>query len=113
MGTHAVIRLEQDNGKDFFAELYVHWDGYPEHMLPWLEEFNLKFTEERGNDEHYKFAQLLRFSSANGEKFNLDPSAYTGYGVGRVGQFTFVEYVYTLKADGLVSYVDGWTKPKV
>ena len=40
MGTSASIKVE---GIDF-AEVYKHFDGYPENTLPFLEYFNKDFT---------------------------------------------------------------------
>ena len=58
--------------------VYKHWDWYPEHILPWVLEFNKDFNNNRKyNDWEYKLAQLLRDSVRNWEKYNLDPSEYT------------------------------------
>lgn len=103
MATRALIKVEGLQG----VCLYKHFDGYPEATLPWLQDFNESFTKERGDDPEYKFAQLIRSSVLLQEKFNLDPSTTTGWGV-----FTFKtsdglpdarqNYTYTLKTDGTV-----------
>jgi len=100
MATRATIKIEGIN----FAKVYKHWDGNPEGMLPWLEDFNKSFTENRGDDPEYKFAQLLR-SSAD-EKYNLDSSKITGYGVIPYDQDMGEEYQYFLHRDGEVTYLN-------
>jgi hypothetical protein len=97
MGTSAVIRVENVE----YAEVYKHWDGYPEGTLAWLEKFNKEFTENRGVDNPYKFAQLLRNSVVAQEEFNLDPSETTGWGVEAYGS-VHGDFTYTLKEDGTV-----------
>ena len=68
MGTRCIIKVEGLKG----VCVYKHWDGYPKGTLPWLKDFNKKFTEERGfDDPEYKFAQLLRSSAFDCKKFNL------------------------------------------
>jgi len=99
MGTHAVIQIEGIK----YAEVYKHWDGSPDSTLEWLESFNERFQEERGTDPKYKFAQLLRSSINDAEKFNLDKSLFTGWGVmeGNSSQEEW-KYLYILKDDGSV-----------
>lgn len=97
MATSALIKVE--GLKNVY--LYKHYDGNPTYTLPWLEEFNKDFTQKRGDDPGYKFAQLLRSSIADATKFNLDPSRTTGWGVmneDNVG----VDYKYLLRKDGTV-----------
>lgn len=100
MGTRCTVRIEDIS----YAEVYVHWDGYPEHMLPWLTGFNKRFAKMRGHDPQYKFAQLLRSSAKNARKYELDKSEFTGYGVLAYGNCSDAEYVYTLHNDGTVTY---------
>ena len=98
MATRCEIKVD---GVDY-AKVYKHWDGYPEATLPWLKSFNKSFAESRGDDPQYKFAQLLRSSAFDCEKFDLDPSDTTGWGVVKFGDDCGTEYTYTLKADGSV-----------
>lgn len=98
MATRAVIKIEGIT----HAQVYKHWDGYPEATLPWLEKFNKTFTEKRGDDAEYRFAQLLRDSVRHAESFALDPSEFTGWGVTPFGADHGQEFEYTLKADGSV-----------
>lgn len=98
MGTRAIIEVEGFET----AVVYKHWDGYPEGMLDWLNAFNKDFVENRGNDLPYKFAQLLRFSAKNADKFNLDNSDYTGWGVYGKNEIDS-QYTYILKQDGSVT----------
>ena len=100
MGTRCTVRIEGIN----YAEVYIHWDGYPEHMLPWLGGFNQRFAKMRGDDPQYKFAQLLRSSVRNARKYGLDRSNFTGYGVMKFGECCDAEYVYTLKKNGTLTY---------
>lgn len=100
MATRSTIKIEGNS----FAKVYVHWDGYPEHMLPWLEEFNKEFTKNRGDCPTYKFAQLLRFSERHKRKFNLDRSKFTGWGVIEFDQDYDADFEYALHGDGSVTY---------
>ena len=103
MGTRALIKIEGIN----YCALYKHWDGAPESTLPWLEEFNKSFKENRGSDGEYKMAQLIRSSERDGDKFQLDRNAYTGWGVVSY-DFDDYAYEYTLKDDGTVTYKPAW-----
>ncbi len=97
MGTSAKIKIENVQ----YAELYKHWDGNPSSTLQWLEDFNKDFTLNRGEDPEYKFAQLVRSSTRDQEKYNLDDSKYTGWGI--VAQDSIdTDYTYTLMTDGTV-----------
>lgn len=100
MATPAIIRIE---GVEY-AQVYQHWDGYPEAMLPWLEDFNKSFAESRGDDPQYKFAQLLRFAERYAKKYNLDDSAFTGWGVVDYNDHCGAAFIYSLAADGTVTY---------
>ncbi len=102
MSTRALIEIEGMT----FAKVYKHYDGYPEATLPWLSDFNKKFTKERGNDPEYKFAQLLRSSYGDAEKYNLDKSTTSGWGVVSGEGNNDVDFMYTLKADGSVTLED-------
>ena len=97
MSTNAVIEVEGIE----FAEIWKHWDGYPEATLPWLTKFNKEFTEKRGDDPEYKFAQLLRSTKVCEEEFGLDRSDTTGWGVMKKNQMDG-SYKYILKKDGTV-----------
>ena len=99
MGTACTIKVKGFN----FAKVYKHWDGYPEATLPWLEFFNAEFTEKRGVDPLYKFAQLLRSSAFDSGNFNLDSSRETGWGVIEYSYAAGEKYEYTLQDDGSVT----------
>lgn len=94
MGTRSIIKVEGIE----FAEVYKHFDGYPEGMVGWLTKFNKDFAENRGDDPGYKFAQLLRTSQ---EEFD---GKYTGRGVVPYNSDMGQEYTYTLHTDGTVTY---------
>jgi hypothetical protein len=98
MATSASITLEGFG----VAQLYKHWDGSPESTLQWLKDFNQDFVQERGDDPSYKFAQLIRSSAFQCEKWGLDPSQYTGWGVEAQGTKLGVSYQYRLMKDGSV-----------
>lgn len=99
MGTSALIRVEGLKG----IGLYKHYDGYPEGTLPWLEEFNRNFTQYRGDDAEYKFAQLLRSSAFDAKKFHLSEDKFCGWGV-ITSTSGWFDYSYLLKKDGTVIY---------
>jgi hypothetical protein len=100
MATRATIIVEGQPS----VKAYKHWDGYPEATLPWLEEFNMAFSYARGDDPDYKLAQLLRSSALDAEKFNLDPSTATGWGIIPIDADMGEEYEYFLRHDGSVDY---------
>jgi hypothetical protein len=100
MSTRCTVKVEGVN----YAKVYKHFDGYPSATLKWLEDFNKDFTENRGNDPEYKFAQLLRSSSRDAEKYGLDDSDYTGWGVMKYADDWNEEYEYTLHKDGTTTY---------
>ena len=100
MGTRCTIKVEGVN----FSKVYKHWDGNPGSTLGWLEDFNKCFTDKRGVDSSYKFAQLLRSSSKKADEFDLDPNEFTGWGVEPYDAYVGEEYEYTLKNSGEVTY---------
>ena len=97
MATRSTIKID---GVDY-AKIYKHWDGYPSAMTEWLNSFNNQFNKERGNDPQYKFAQLLRFSEREGQRFGLDMSKTTGWGVIPFDCDYGAEYEYILTSDGV------------
>ncbi len=98
MATRACIKIEGLT----FAKVYKHWDGHPDNLLPWLMTFNEEFTEARGVDPTYKFAQLLRSSTES--RFGLDDSKCTGYGVVKFNDNCGESFEYTLHDDGTVTF---------
>jgi hypothetical protein len=100
MATSAIIKIEGLN----FAQVYKHYDGFPENILPWLEEFNTEFQRNRGSDPEYKLAQLLRSSKRLEDKFDLDPNNFTGWGIVSSKEEWGAQFIYTLHKDGSVSY---------
>jgi len=97
MATRCTIKIEGVN----YAKIYKHWDGYPDHMIPWLKEFNDDFNINRGPDSDYKFAQCLRFAQKKTSEFNLDASQYTGWGVIPFDGECGAEYEYILTSEGI------------
>lgn len=98
MSTPAMIQVPGVN-----AGLYKHFNGYPENTLPWLKKFNKDFTERRGDDPSYKFAQLIRSSVRMQEEFNLDADHYTGWGVVNNPEDWDPDFRYILEKDGSVT----------
>ena len=103
MATRATIIVEGQTS----VKAYKHWDGYEEATLPWLEEVNKTFAEARGDDPNYKLAQLLRSSAWDADKYKLDPSRDTGWGIVPIEADMWEEYEYHLHADGSVSVNTG------
>ena len=99
MSTNATIKIKGV----MFAKIYKHWDGYPEATQPFLEKFNKEFTENRGDDPEYKFAQLLRATKRLEKEFDLDSSDTTGWGVIPFNSRGSEEFEYMLEADGKVT----------
>jgi len=96
MATRAIILLEGCK----IAAAYKHSDGDPESTLDWLQEFNADFVRERGEDDGYKLAQLLRSS----EREKMGGDKYLGWGiipVPKVGEYGEA-YRYRLMRDGSV-----------
>lgn len=107
MGTRAIVKLKGFDG----VALYKHYDGYPEATLQWLKDFNESFVKNRGDDDEYKFAQLIRSSAFDCEKYGLDENRYTGWGViltpsllNPNGFICGSEFIYTLYKDGTVKF---------
>jgi len=92
MATRGTIKIEGIN----YAKIYKHWDCNPDCMLDWLNDFNNDFNTNRGHDPEYKFAQLLRFSQREGDKYHLDMSKHTGWGVVEYDEDLWADYEYTL-----------------
>jgi len=100
MSTPATIKVQGFK----VAKLYKHWDGNPASTLQWLEKFNEDFALNRGDDPSYKFAQLIRSSANDAEKYHLDPSKHTGWGVLSLDEYRG-QYEYILQTDGTVKVV--------
>ena len=95
MATRCTIEIEGVN----YAKIYKHWDGYPDAMEKWLNDFNDMFNKKRGHDPEYKFAQVLRFAQREGNIYNLDMSETTGWGVVPFGNDCNQEFEYVLTKD--------------
>ena len=101
MPTRAFVRVENFH----LCGLYKHSGGSPENILPFLEEFNKKFTKERGVDNEQKMAQLLRATMKRAKKYKFDTSLEYGYALFPVGADLGQEFEYLLKEDGSVIYI--------
>ncbi len=102
MATRSTIKIEGIK----YAKVYKHYDGSPKSTLPWLIKFNKEFSENRGTDPEYKFAQLLRSSVMMSEEFKLDTSDFTGWGVVGFNAHMDAEYEYVLHVDGSVTWTE-------
>ncbi len=100
MATRCTIIVE---GIDL-VKVYKHHDGYPEATLEWLSEFNQDYKANRGDDAEYKFAQLLRSSVRDNDKYFLYDSKYLGWGVIPRDSDAGEEFEYVLHKDGNVSF---------
>jgi len=100
MATRCCVKIEGTE----IAKLYKHWDGEPDCTLPWLKDFNEDFKKHRGIDPSYKFAQLVRSSIRDAEKYNLDSDKHTGWGIVEFNADWGAEYEYTLLENGEVNY---------
>jgi hypothetical protein len=100
MATSCSIRIEEID----YVEVYKHWDGYPENMLPWLKRFHRDFLKHRGWDPEYEIAQLLKFATRHHRKYQLDNDKYTGWGLIPFDADYGQNYIYTLKKDGSITY---------
>jgi hypothetical protein len=104
MGTHAAIIVE---GMEL-VKVYKHFDGDPDSTLPWLQDFNNKFNNERGEDPHYKFAQLLRSSIRDFNQYDLDAGEFTGWGVMPNNHDSGEDFTYFVLLDGTVRWAEGY-----
>lgn len=104
MSTRSVIRFKND---EVGSMIYKHWDGYPSATIPWLVDKVKTFTEKRGNDYTYFAAYILKSVLVDAEKYGLDDSPLTGWGLfkdnkekNKVVKDSFgVDYVYTIDLD--------------
>ena len=71
MATRCTIKIEGVN----YAKIYKHWDGYPDHMLDWLNEFNDGFNKKRGENPEYKFCLLYTSPSPRDRTRSRMPSS--------------------------------------
>jgi len=86
-------------------EIYIHRVISQDLFLKWLNEFNSGFAKQRGNDSSYKFAQLLRSSVFDADKFALDKNILYGWEVLKTNSAdeSYFDYLYVLNNDGTVS----------
>lgn len=100
MSINAIVRVKEIPNIVF----YVHWNGYPSAILPWLESFNARFTKDRGfDDPTYKLAQLVRSSYYLKDTYNLNPDVTCGYGLGSYDDFDW-DCEYLLHPCGKVTF---------
>lgn len=96
---------EGGKGKGVFpAAIYKSRDGNPDRTLKWLEDFNEEFCKHRPEDYYNKFAQLLRSSAWDSEKYNLGNDRLHEWSVMPEDYTWGAKHLYTLNIDGSVSY---------
>jgi hypothetical protein len=105
MSTRCQIQIKSQ-GEIYPCKIYIHSDGYPENILPFLEDFTNKFHGNRGDDAEYFVAQyLIHLAIKEYEEQNKDPryqqnpdykidKRYTGFGVSTEIHGD-IEYLYT------------------
>jgi hypothetical protein len=91
------------------SELYTVWVGAMEvndeyQTLENAEKLASQFTERGGDDAEYKIAQLLRSSVRDAEKYGLDDSKHTGWGILPMDNDAGEAFEYVLHKDGNVSF---------
>ncbi len=108
MSTRSQIKFKNS---EFNIHVYKHCDGYPEGVLPTLVPFVKEFFADRGDDECYFLAQLVRRFAIEDYKEHKDDEycnpekSFTGWGLDCV-QHGDIEYLYEIDTDGSI-YVNG------
>lgn len=96
----AVVRVQGLPQVELFVHRVISVDLFEE----WLREFNEAFCNERGFDPQYKFAQLLRSSVFDADKFAIDTNCIYGWEV--LPQCNIEDsshdYLYILNNDGTI-----------
>ena len=95
-----IIKIEEFEA----SKIYKASDGSPDKTLQWLKDFNEHFCKYRPEDTYYKIAQLLRSSIKDAEKYGLDTSDLTGWGLMNYDYDWGAKHEYTLHHNGTVSY---------
>lgn len=121
MSTRCQIKLKNPD-EDCKIFIYKHSDGMPERVLPVLVPFVLKFFANRGYDDSYLLAQIVRHfavheykegqaAKARGEKYGVPDEGnsfpyteYTGWGLDTV-QHGDIEYLYEIEGGNV--FVNG------
>lgn len=105
MGTRCNIHF--NHGDETVANIYRHWDGYPEAVLPDLQRFfqdvKAQTNDTRFGDAEYLSAKFLVWSAAEACKATKHseakaPLAFTGFSP-CVADHGDIEYVYTVDCD--------------
>lgn len=107
MSTRCQIKVEGEE-----VMLYKHCDGYPEGVLPTLEDVVKKFREGRGFfDGSYLLARIgqrfMNDSDASSDRFRAEAKIkhehhVLGYGYG-THEHGDIEYLYTVKKDWTIT----------
>ena len=104
MGTRCEIYLRRwDDGYCEVVELWKHWDGYPEHMFPFLRRFASFTSECVGDQRHWltyptdMAAMLIAFDY---EERRLRGEKYLRPDVRPRGDIRDAEYAYVVDLPG-------------
>ena len=98
--------IEKSSGKR--RRIYCHFDGYPESIIPRLNEF-LNWNERRNHDLDYKAANFIlwvklveaRYTSTPDDAENTKNRMLDGYGICDTQRINeFIDYFYEVINDG-------------
>jgi len=105
MGTRCQIIVEGNEA----AKVYKHWDGYPDGVIPVLQELLPPFSDDRGEDSEYLVARIVDAFCSQQRRHRNDQitPCFTGYGVSNIWHDD-IEYLYLITTDyQLVVYKPG------
>lgn len=103
MGTRSNVQFKYGNEK---YQLYKHWDGYPDYMIPDIAEF-IKWNKGRSDDISYTVANYIVWSKLkhcdDPKKEFADPNGnsvlHTGIGLTQVTKDfdgSYIEWFYVV-----------------
>jgi len=115
VSTRAHIKVEGEE-----VLIYKHSDGYPDGVhgvLAWLQPIVTRFVTERGSDEEYLLAQIIRqaaiqdykkwLAEPEGKYKSREPSLDPlGWGLG-TSLHGDIEFLYVIKTDGKIEVHEG------
>lgn len=102
MSTRCQIKIKDSEDNIF---IYKHWDGYPKKVIPILKPFVDKFIKERGQDDAYLLAQIIRHFAIEEYKSG-ELSEFTGWGLD-CDQHGDIEYLYEVDGQTGDIYING------
>jgi len=98
MSTRCQIKLKNSEDNIY---IYKHCDGYPEGVIPYLKIIVDKFMANRGYDECYMLAQIVRYFAVEEHKQGYSPQLghFTGWGLDCC-EHDDIEYLYEIDKNG-------------